>query len=131
MKRALSPRFLLGLVPCVLAVACGGVDRAGHVVGHIETLEGRTGVVCSVHVGRVAAKDYRSPCIDHTSDMAEGKVEAGHSFLCSALLNTKEDSQVLVECEGYSSQLSAPFHLPSSGRNQVYLGGITVRRPVL
>jgi hypothetical protein len=126
-----EPRLLLGLVPCVLAVACGGVDRAGHVVGQIETLDGRTGVICSVHVGRVAAKEYRSPCIDHTSDMAQGKVEVGHSFLCSTLLNTTEDSQVLVECEGYSSQLSEPFHLPSSGRNQVDLGVILVKPPVL
>ena len=72
MKRALSPRFLLGLVPCVLAVACGGVDRPGHVVGHIETLEGRTRVVCNVHVGRIAANDYRSPCIDRYCDAHVG-----------------------------------------------------------
>ena len=120
------------MLTCVISIACAGVDREGYVVGYISTLDGQTGSSCEVRVGRAVANDYRVPCTDRTTDQTgTGKVEAGHSFLCSTMLNTTEDSRVLVTCEGYSPELSRPFHLPASGGNQVDLGGILVRRPVM
>jgi hypothetical protein len=125
-------RLLAGLLTCLISTACAGVDRQGYVVGSISTLDGRTGISCDVRVGRAAAGEYPVPCIDHTTGQTgTGKVETGHSFLCSTMLNTKEDSRVRVWCEGYSSELSEPFRLPASGGNQIDLGDIVVRPPVI